>query len=114
MAATKILSPYAQKRMTNFQSIYNLVSKIPKGKVSTYGQIASILKIKSPRYIGYVLHRNPNPAKIPCHRVVNFKGEVARKYAFGGAKAQKIKLQNEGIIFQNHRLDLKKYLWRLS
>ncbi len=97
--------------MDKTQAIYNLVSKIPKGKVSTYGQIAHILGIKNPRYIGRVLHQNPNPVKIPCHRVVNSKGEVAQKYAFGGPEAQMHKLQNEGIIFQSHRLNLKKYRW---
>ena len=58
----------------------------------------------------FVLHYNPNPANIPCHRVVNAKGEVAEHFAFGGAKGQREKLEKEGIIFEeNGKINLKEY-----
>ena len=77
----------------------------------TYGQVAERLGNKNlARTVGNILHDNPDPANIPCHRVVNAKGKVAEHYAFGGAEAQRAKLEAEGIVFeQNGRIDLKKY-----
>lgn len=89
--------------------IYKLVSKIPPGKVATYGQIAQLVHT-SPRVVGNALHRNSD-SEIPCHRVVNVYGEVAENYAFGGAKAQRKKLQSEGIVFFNQRINLSKNLF---
>lgn len=91
--------------------VYEFVKNIPKGKVATYGQIAECLGNKNlARMVGNVLHNNPDPENIPCHRVVNTKGEAAKHFAFGGAKGQREKLEKEGIIFQeNGRIDLKKY-----
>ncbi len=81
------------------EKIYRLVAKIPKGKVTTYGTIAKKLKI-SPRIVGFVLHVNKNPEKIPCHRVVDRNGNVAKNYAFGGNLKQKEKLEKEGVTFK--------------
>lgn len=100
------------KNIGKSEEVYKIVKGIPKGKVLTYGSLAKVAGIKNPRLVGSILHKNPDPQSIPCHRVVNSKGETAKTYAFGGGDAQKIKLENEGIIFQNNRLDLKLYLWR--
>lgn len=98
-------------REINREAFYEIVTKIPKGRVATYGQLAKLTGIKSPRYVGYLLHRNPNPSKIPCHRVVNSRGELAKNYALGGVNAQKEKLYKDGVESKNNRVDLKKYLW---
>ncbi len=91
--------------------VYSYVKNIPKGKVATYGQIADYLGNKNlARVVGNVLHNNPDPTNIPCHRVVNSKGEVATHFAFGGAKGQRGKLEAEGIIFESDgKVNLKKY-----
>lgn len=94
--------------------VYSIVKKIPQGKVLTYGNIAKILHIKSPRLVGRILHNNPSPAFVPCHRVVNHWGMASKNYAFGGEKAQLKKLKEEGAIFKNRRVDLRKSLWRRS
>lgn len=97
-----------------FEKIYETVKKIPYGKVATYGQIA--LLSGNPRWarvVGYALHSNPNPEQIPCYRVVNRNGEVAKSFAFGGGEAQRKLLEIEGIEFdENGRINLKKYGWR--
>ena len=81
--------------------VYKLVKKIPKGKVMTYGQIAKKLgQPKALRTVGNILHQN-NSLEIPCHRVVNKKGRVARSYKFGGWKCQKERLLKEGVKFKN-------------
>jgi len=79
----------------------------------TYGQITKKIKgsIVSPRYVGYILHNNSDPKKIPCHRVVNAKGELAENYKFGGWRAQRKKLLKEGVVFRdNQHVDFRDYL----
>lgn len=90
--------------------IYNAVKQIPYGKVATYGQVAELAgDRKMARAVGNALHRNPEPGIIPCHRVVNSKGELAGEFAFGGAGAQAKLLISEGVEVTNGRVDLKKY-----
>ena len=93
------------------QQVYELVMKIPAGRVMTYGQIAARLgNRKLARAVGNVLHRNPDPTRIPCHRVVNGRGAVSEAFAFGGAETQRLLLEREGIVFEsNGTIDLKKY-----
>ena len=69
--------------------IYEAVKKIPKGKVATYGQVALLAgNEKMARAVGNALHKNPEPGIIPCHRVVDSKGNLAGAFAFGGANIQ--------------------------
>lgn len=72
------------------EKIYEFIKTIPKGKVVTYGQVAEYLGNKYlARAVGNALHRNPDPKSIPCHRVVNSKGELSKAYAFGGCDVQR-------------------------
>ena len=69
-----------------FEMIYDVVRRIPCGKVATYGQIAMLAG--NPRWaraVGYALHANPEPGIIPCHRVLNRFGKTAPAFAFGGS-----------------------------
>ena len=66
----------------------------------TYGEIAELLgNKKMSRQVGWALHVNPNPDKIPCYRVVNRFGQTSKAFAFGGEDRQKQLLEQEGIIF---------------
>jgi alkylated DNA nucleotide flippase Atl1 len=85
------------------QLVYNLIKKIPSGKVSTYGAIGIALDI-SPRQVGRILHLNPDPKKYPCHRVVRSDGTIARGFAFGGREGQFSALQKEGVAIKNNRI----------
>lgn len=89
-----------------YQDIYNLVKAIPPGRVATYGQISNTLKLNNPRLVGYALHNNPDSKTIPCHRVVNSKGMVAKNFAFGGASTQRRLLEKEGVILKKNKVDL--------
>ena len=92
--------------------IYEAVTKIPKGKVATYGQIAELAGDKRmARAVGNALHKNPDPDNIPCFRVVNSKGELAGEFAFGGAGEQKKLLMADGIEVTDGRVNLKEYQW---
>ena len=97
--------------MDTYEKIYCVVKNIPRGKVATYGQVAVLVgNANLARTVGNALHANPNPENIPCHRVVNYKGNVAEYYAFGGPEAQRKRLEEEGITFkENGKIDLKIY-----
>lgn len=96
-----------------FTAVYKAVQKVPKGKVTTYGEIAKYIGINNPRVVGYALHANPDQDNIPCHRVVTKDGELAKGYAFGGAGIQKQLLEQEGIKFSENYVDLTKYFYNL-
>ena len=90
--------------------IYEAVKKIPKGRVATYGQVAKMAGDKNmARAVGNALHKNPEPGTIPCHRVVNSKGELAGAFAFGGAGVQADLLAKEGVVVKEGKVDLKQF-----
>ena len=90
--------------------IYEAVKKIPEGSVATYGQVAAMAgNSKMARAVGNALHHNPQPGIIPCHRVVNAKGELAGAFAFGGENVQAKLLQAEGVEVKNGKVNLKIY-----
>ena len=98
--------------MSVFERIYKVVCEIPKGKVATYGQVATLAgNPRWARVVGYALHNNPAPIAIPCHRVVNREGKVAKAFVFGGENEQIKRLENEGVEVTDGTVDLEKFLW---
>ncbi len=96
-----------------FSQVYEVVKKIPEGKVATYGQIAKLLSTKDARKVGWALHSNKDP-NVPCHRVVNKEGKLAENFAFNGWKEQRLRLLDEGVTFaETKKVDLSKSLWDL-
>ncbi len=87
-----------------FKRVYEVVKKIPEGKVMTYGQVADVIGTKDARRVGQALHANSDSSNVPCHRVVNKDGRLAPGYAFGGPDEQKNRLIAEGVKFidDNH------------
>lgn len=80
--------------------VYDLLMKIPTGKVSTYGDLARALGNPSAsRTIGRILGENPNPIKVPCHRVVMSNGQIGG-YAYGTARKRQL-LEKEGVSLTN-------------
>lgn len=98
---------------STFARVYEIVRRIPKGKVTTYGQIAWLLgNPRLSRVVGYALHVNPEPGVIPCHRVVNRFGRVSPAFAFGGENRQIALLKAEGITFRDEEnVDLSRHMW---
>ena len=98
--------------MNTFEKIYEVVRRIPRGRVATYGQIASLAgNPRLARVVGYALHVNPDPEGIPCFRVVNRLGMVSSAFAFGGANMQEKLLKDEGVRFIDGRVDLENFRW---
>ena len=102
------------KNKNFFELVYEAVQCIPAGKVASYGQIARLCgSPRSSRAVGYALHVNPLPGIVPCHRVVNRYGSLARAFAFGGIQAQAELLAKEGVFCdENYIVDLSKYQWQ--
>lgn len=97
--------------MNTFEKIYEVVKTIPKGRVATYGQVAALAgNPRLARVVGFALHNNPDTSAIPCHRVVNREGKVAKNFAFGGGEIQRQLLEAEGIVFEaDGTVDLSRY-----
>ena len=94
-----------------FERIRSMVSQIPRGTVSTYGDIAQMVGIKDARKVGWAVYGNQDPY-VPCHRVVNKEGFLAEKFSLGGWREQKSRLDPEGVIFLGEKqVDLKKCRW---
>ena len=100
--------------MSYYDRVYEIVRRIPSGRVATYGQIAAMTgSPKASRAVGYALHFNPDPQNIPCFRVVNRFGRCAPAFAFGGPDVQANLLRADGVqVDADGYVDLAKYLWR--
>lgn len=93
--------------------VYQIVAKIPKGKVLTYGQVAQLAgNAKANRAVGNAMKNNPSRATVPCHRVVASNGALTG-YAFGkGTPTKKALLAKEGVSFKGERVDLAASGWK--
>ncbi len=104
----------AIKSKTTFnEKCYSVLVKVPKGKVTTYKEIARKLNTKAYRAVGNAMNKNPYAPKVPCHRVVNSNGNIG---GFASGVKNKIKmLRKEGIeIDKDNKINLKKYLYRFN
>lgn len=96
-----------------FEAVYKILECIPKGKVTTYGDIAKALGCPhASQAVGFALHSNPKPFILPCHRVVNRFGELAKSFAFGEIEMQAQLLREENVeVSEDYKVDLDKYRW---
>lgn len=104
------------KSQNFYESVYAVVKKIPKGKVTTYGHIALLLgNPRAARAVGYALNslKKDRESKIPWQRVINRQGRISFKGDSFRADLQKKILQTEGVFFDldNDQLDFGKYGW---
>lgn len=95
------------------KAVYEVVEKIPRGKVATYVQVGEKAGYqKSAREVGYAVSIGPTGRNLPYHRVVNQKGTLAPDYVFGGQDKQRRMLEEEGVTFlENGLIDMEKHLW---
>ncbi len=83
------------KMKTFNEKVYELLKKVPKGKVTTYKAIANALETNAYRVVGRVLNKNTNAPKIPCHRVINSNGKLG---GYSKGIGEKIRLlKKEGV-----------------
>ncbi len=88
-----------------FKKVHEVVKKIPFGRVTSYGAIATYLgAAKSARMVGWALNASHNDADIPAHRVVNRSGLLTGKFHFDGTNLMQQLLENEGIVVKENQI----------
>lgn len=103
-----------------YAQVWEIVRRIPRGKVASYGQIAKMLpppegvEIETyiafgPLWVGGAMAHCPD--NVPWQRVINSKGEISERDG-AGARRQRLLLDEEGVLFNPRgRIDFKKYGW---
>jgi methylated-DNA-protein-cysteine methyltransferase-like protein len=96
-----------------FERVYEVVRKIPYGKVTSYGAIAKYLgAARSARMVGWAMNASHGNESIPAHRVVNRKGLLTGKHHFSGINLMQQLLENEGIIIKEAKIiNLESVFW---
>jgi methylated-DNA-protein-cysteine methyltransferase related protein len=97
-----------------YQAIYRVVRRIPKGRVATYGQVASLAGLAGhARQVGYALHALPTGTLVPWHRVVNAAGRISPRATPGGELVQRLLLEKEGVrVDLRDRVPLAQLRWQ--
>ncbi len=101
---------------STYQRIYDVVRRIPEGRVATYGQVAALAGLPGhARQVGYALHALDDGANVPWQRVINARGEVSQRSTPGWEGFQRHLLEEEGVVFNvSGRVDLQRFRWRPS
>jgi methylated-DNA-protein-cysteine methyltransferase-like protein len=95
------------------QRIWQVVAMIPRGRVSTYGDVARFAGLPgAARRVGRALRTLPGATRVPWHRVVNAGGRISLPAGSDGQRLQRSRLEAEGVAFRGDRLDLGTYRWR--
>ena len=98
-----------------YPRVYEIVTRIPRGRVATYGQVAGLAGIpNAPRVAGYALHALPPGSPVPWHRVVAAGGRLSLgKLDPPGALTQRLRLEHEGVRFNGRGcVDMERHTWR--
>ncbi len=99
----------------NYIRIWETVKAIPKGRVSSYGQIADLAGLPGrSRLAGTALSRTPQELKLPWYRVLRSSGQIAFPKGSDKALEQKTLLMNEAVEVVNHRVKMQQYAWQPS
>ena len=98
----------------SYRRIYAVVARVPRGRVATYGQIATLARLpRHARLVGYALNVLPADSDLPWHRVVNAKGQVSpRANALGHEELQARLLAREGVRMIDGAIPLDRFQWR--
>lgn len=99
---------------SRWESFYEVVARIPPGRVATYGQVARVAGLpRHARQVGYALAALPESrTDVPWQRVINARGEVSPRARSGMHLFQRDLLEQEGVVFMRGRVDLKRFLWQ--
>lgn len=98
---------------TTFKNkVYEVLRKVPKGKVATYGQIAKLVgSPQASRAVGMCMRTNADAPRTPCHRVVASDGSLHGYSGGDGIPTKKKMLIEEGVTFKGNRVDLAVSQW---
>ncbi len=98
-----------------WERIYAVVRRIPRGRVASYGQVARLAGLgRAARQVGRALHALGDP-RLPWHRVVNARGALSLPPGSDGFATQRRRLEREGVAFDRHGcIDLQRFGWRAT
>jgi methylated-DNA-protein-cysteine methyltransferase-like protein len=98
---------------SNYSRIYEVVRRIPRGRVATYGQVAALAGLPGhARQVGYALHALHEDDEVPWQRVINARGEVSPRSEPEWEAIQRSLLEAEGVIFDARgRVSLRRFRW---
>lgn len=98
---------------SRYERIWNVVRRIPHGRVATYGQVAEVAGLEGhARQVGYALHNLPERSDVPWHRVVNARGEISPRSSGDSHELQTKLLEAEGVAIVRGRIDLARFRWK--
>ena len=98
---------------SSYEAIWEVVRRIPPGRIATYGQIAVLADLPGhARQVGYAMHALPEGSTVPWQRVINARGEVSPRSQPGADHYQRHLLEEEGVRFDDRgRISLASYRW---
>ncbi|MFW9923896.1 MAG: MGMT family protein [Candidatus Thorarchaeota archaeon] len=121
------ITPEDEKKLATLsayqQAILRILAEVPKGKVTTYGDLAIELARRDSRYspsasraVGTTMKNNVCGPYIPCHRVIKSDGSIGNfRGGADGAVQEKIQmLRNEGVEVIKGKINLKIYRHKFS
>lgn len=95
------------------KKVIELIKSVPEGKVATYGLIATLAGFpQGARGVGWLLHSCTHAHKLPWQRIIKSGGRLSFPESSPNFITQQLKLEDEGVIIENGRVDLKKFLWK--
>ena len=116
------LTPENEKKLSKLspyqQAILRILAEVPKGKVTTYGDLAKELARRDPKWspsasraVGTTMKNNPCAPQVPCHRVIKSDGTIGnfRGGAKGAVDEKILMLRDEGVTVTSGRIDLNEY-----
>lgn len=104
----------SEKNKDFFDTVYQVVRLIPKGRVTSYGAIANYLGTKSgARMVGWAMNASHHQQEsVPAHRVVNRKGMLSGKHHFPDELSMQLALEHEGLKVVNDAIvNFENYFW---
>ena len=110
---SRSITPGGRQESIFFEQVYEVARQIPRGRVTSYGAIATCLGTKlSARMVGWAMNGAGNiKPKVPAHRVVNRNGMLSGKHHFGGDTMEKL-LKKEGVKVKNDMVvNFKELFW---
>lgn len=95
----------------SWEPVYQLVKRIPRGRVLTYGAVAKAVRLRGgARTAGFAMAATPSGRGIPWHRVVGAGGRLLVQEPH--ASKQRMLLESEGVEVRGTRIDLMRHLWQ--